>query len=430
LPHREQPPRAASPQPAAPVNPTNISPLPQQPRRAPREAAPRALQLRGELAPLASPAELELDWVRLQQHCDCSFFLSWSWIAAWLEILPPHAELYSYRCFDGEQLVALCVVGRGRIRRRGLFHSRVLTINEVRLPGFDMTIEYNDLLVARGYEAAASAHFLRDMEQLAPTWDELLLGAIPQARWRQFAAADSALRAIIDEQRTPWVAHLPTLHPDDTPLFSSPLFKRMSSNRRWQIKRSFKEYEKFGPLSLQAAANEAEALAFFDAMGALHTRRWNRVGRSGVFVNPHWVRFHRTLISRAFSRGEMQMLRVSCGEAAIGYIYNFLWRGRVYMLQTGLALQKSNALRPGYVSHCLAINYNAQRGLRYYDFMCGDADYKQVLGQASRPLLWVRLQRPRWKFTVENTLVAIYRRLKALRAALLGQQPRGEESRA
>lgn len=395
---------------------------PLRPDRACRGPRAHDITLRGELAPLASPASIETDWLDLQQHSDNSFFLSWSWISAWLEILPASAEVYSYRCFDGEQLVAMCVVNRSRIRRRGLFISRVLSINEIRLPGFDMTIEYNGLLVRRGYEAAACAQFLRDIDRCELGWDELVLSALPQRRWRDFIAAETPLNPVVDEARSPWVTHLPPQQSGGDPLFSSPLFTRMSSNRRWQIKRSFKEYEKIGPLTLRAARTAGEALAFFDAMGALHTQRWNRVGRAGSFANPHWVRFHRALIVRAFARDELQMLRINCGELAIGYIYNFMWRGRVYMLQTGLALAKSNALRPGYVSHCLAINHNAQLGLRYYDFLCGDSDYKQVLGQADQPLLWARLQRPRWKFALENTLVGIYRRLKSLPWVLVGLQ--------
>lgn len=383
----------------------------------------QARSLRGQLDPLATPAELEQDWLNLQARSNASFFLSWSWISTWLEVLPGKAELYVYRCFSDERLVALCVVNRCRVRRRGIFSSRVLSINETRLPGFDMTIEYNGLLVQRGYEAAASAQFIRDMKQQAPAWDELMLSGLPQKRWPEFIADPHDLIPIIDEKRSPWVTHLPSQRMQNESLFSSPLFSRMSSNRRWQIKRSFKEYEKIGPLSLGVAQSVNEALAYFDAMGSLHTQRWNRVGQAGAFANKYWVEFHRALIRQTFGRDELQLLRINCGELAIGYIYNFLWRGRVYMLQTGLSLQKSNALRPGYVSHCLAINYNAGKGLHYYDFLCGDSDYKQVLGQADLPLLWARLQKPRWKFKLENALVSIYRRMKALKSALFGKTP-------
>jgi len=388
-----------------------------------RQQASSARDLRGHLERLATPAELEQDWLSLQSQCSGSFFLSWSWISTWLEVLPTKAELYAYRCFAGERLVGLCVVGRSRVRRRGLFRSRVLSINELHLPGFDMTIEYNGVLAQRGYEAAVAAQLLRDLQQYAPAWDELVLSGVPQRRWADFQPDDSCLLSIIEERRSPWVTHLPSQHARGDALFSSPLFARMSSNRRWQIKRSFREYEKIGPLSLHVARNTAEALTWFEAMGSLHTQRWNSVGQAGAFANPHWVGFHRTLIRRAFNRDELQLLRIDCGELTIGYIYNFLWRGRVYMLQTGLALQKSNALRPGYVSHCLAIDYNAGRGLHYYDFLCGDSDYKQVLGQADQPLLWGRLQKRRWKFRLENALVGVYRRLKALRCALKGSAP-------
>lgn len=396
--------------------------IPINQRLARRTAHARALDLHGRLEALANPTALAEDWMQLQAQSECSFFLSWSWIGAWLEVLPAGTELYVYRCYDGPRLLGLCIVSRSRIRRRRIFSSQVLGINEVFLPGLDMAIEYNGLLARRGYEAAAAAQLLRDIQQSPLSWDEILFSGVPQKRWREFSEATSAapLHSITDEIRSPWVTHLPTLGGAGEALFASPLFTRMSSNRRWQIKRSFKEYEKIGPLTLHEARSFDEALLLFDAMGAMHTQRWNQVGCAGSFANPLWVDFHRTLIRLAFDRGELQMLRINCGELAIGYIYNFLWRGRVYMLQSGLALQKSNALRPGYVSHCLAIHHNAKKGLHYYDFMCGDSDYKSVLGQADQPLVWARLQKPRWRFKIESALVGLYRRMKALRAALTG----------
>ncbi|HET8709951.1 MAG TPA: GNAT family N-acetyltransferase, partial [Spongiibacteraceae bacterium] len=188
--------------------------------------------------------------------------------------------------------------------------------------------------------------------------------------------------------------------------------KQLSRNWRWKLRRSFKEYEKDEALHIDAAHSIDEALEYFQQMGILHTQRWQRVGIAGSFAHENWVNFHRDLIQRAFDRGEIQLLRVACGPRAIGYIYNFLWRGSVHMLQSGFVSEQSNVLRPGYVSHILAMQFNAQRGATQYDFMTGDAEYKRILATAYPPLISARLQKSRPKFVIENLLVAIYRKFR------------------
>jgi CelD/BcsL family acetyltransferase involved in cellulose biosynthesis len=115
------------------------------------------------------------------------------------------------------------------------------------------------------------------------------------------------------------------------------MFVAISPNRRSKIRRSFKEYEKQETLEVSTAASIDEALAYFHALGTLHTQRWNRVGIAGSFAQPSWVAFHQDVIKTAFPREEIQLLRIGCGKRDIGYIYNVLWRGAVLMLQSGFA---------------------------------------------------------------------------------------------
>jgi CelD/BcsL family acetyltransferase involved in cellulose biosynthesis len=60
---------------------------------------------------------------------------------------------------------------------------------------------------------------------------------------------------------------------------------------------------------------------------------------------------------------------------------------------------------------------NARLGASHYDFLMGDARYKQSFGEAGQPLVSLRLQQPRLKFRVEDTLVSLYRKIRARRAS-------------
>ena len=362
---------------------------------------------RSELIPIVSTQELEAKWRNLEADADCSFFLSWSWIGPWLQLPHAPADLYLFQCHADDTLVALAIVHNGVIYRRRVLRSRTLSINEALDGAFNMVIEYNGVLVRNGHEAHAYEQLMAALSQ--ENWDEFRLSQAPYSTYQSFAALVNkrpSLKLIDDAQYGTWIAPLEGITDVDS------IIGKLSKNRRWQIRRSIKEYEKEGPLSIVSAASTEQALTFFERLGLLHTERWNRAGEAGSFARPTWVEFHCNLIRQAFDRGEVQLVRICCGEREIGYIYNFLWRKHVLMLQSGFAQETSNVLRPGYISHIFAMHLNAQLGNTHYDFLMGDAEYKRVLAEEHPPLTSFRIQQSRIRFTVESTLIAVRRKLR------------------
>lgn len=360
--------------------------------------------LTGVFVPLKSPATIEPKWRALEVLADCSFFLSWSWIGTWLRLVANRTSLLLYECRHGDELVALGVVSGDLVRRRKLFRSRTFSLNEAAQSDLNVFIEYNGLLARSGYEAPALEQFIGDLARHDRGWDELRLTNLPQRQWATLKTLRTGARLVLDVEHATWITPLDEVSGQES------LLLRMSANRRSKIRRTFKEYEKQGALCVDNATTPGEALDYFRSLGVLHTARWNRAGLAGSFANPAWVSFHEDLIASAFPRGEIQLLRIRCGSRAIGYLYNFLWRGDVLMLQSGFASESSNILRPGYVSHILAMQFNAQHGAKRYDFLIGDSEYKEVLADAGPPLTSGRVQRTRVKFIVEDVLVSIYRK--------------------
>lgn len=363
-------------------------------------------QYHGEITALPDLPLLEAEWRSLESKTLCSYFLSWSWIGTWLNLVQDKTNLQLYRCYCDGDLVALTIIASNAVKRRTFFRSRVLTLNEVSDKPWNMFIEYNGILAKQGHEYCAIAQLLTDIQSSAHHWDEMQLTNVPKECYVHLSEHHRHLQAQDEQAHTVWIAPL------DSSVSVDSIIAHMSKNWRWKIRRTFKEYESEGPLSIDAAENLDDALNYFQHMGVLHTQRWQQIGLSGSFAQHNWVEFHQRLIRAAFERGEIQMLRIKCGARIIGYIYNFLWRDSVQMLQSGFVIEQKNILRPGYVSHILAMQLNAQRGAKQYDLMTGDSEYKRVLAEPHPPLISVRLQRPRLKFFVENTLVALYRSLR------------------
>jgi len=122
------------------------------------------------------------------------------------------------------------------------------------------------------------------------------------------------------------------------------------------------------------------------------------------------------LITTRFSRGEVQLLRITVGEKTIGYLYNFVLKGRVYAYQNGFCYDADPVLKPGYVSHFLAIQHNLAGGAAVYDFLAGNMRYKQSLSDQSGEMQWIVIRREKLMFSIERWLRRLKQNYMASRA--------------
>ena len=159
---------------------------------------------------------------------------------------------------------------------------------------------------------------------------------------------------------------------------------------------------------MRAAEGCAQSFEFLAGLKSLHQHYWIARGQPGAFANPYFEKFHRALVSGATERGEIQLLAVDAGAHRLGFLYNFVHRGRVYNYQSGFNYQPQEKHdRPGLVAHMQAILFNAARGLDAYDFLAGDAAYKRALGTHSAAIFWVVVQRSRLRFRIEAAARAL-----------------------
>ena len=364
---------------------------------------------RTESCVLKHPEEIRQAWLDLQDCADCSYFLSWSWIGTWLQQIAIALNPVVVRVWHEDQIVGLAVFVPRDIKRRLFFHASALFLNEYPFEHSNMVIEYNGLLAARGHEAAVYAEILGHLLQDYGRFDEFHFGAIAEGpdMDRLVQAAGKHAGLLIDDESTAWHVDLDALEPGIDAFLAT-----LSKNRRAQLRRSIRLYEEQGPLGMDVARDPEQALAFLDGLKVLHTERRRSKGEEGAFANSRWEQFHRSLIADRFGAGEVQMIKVSTPEMTIGYLYNFIWRRHVYVLQTGFRTGHDKRDQPGYIVHALAIVHNRDQGMVAYDLMHGDAVYKKILCNCSQTLFWGVLQRRRLKFSIERLMVDVVRRYR------------------
>jgi CelD/BcsL family acetyltransferase involved in cellulose biosynthesis len=356
--------------------------------------------------------DLALLWRDLEARADTTLFLSWSWIGAWIAELghcPP--------VLFGEASGALVLLGLVVPQRR--WEAGVIRVNGLRLHttgerGKDcIAIEYNGFLVDRAWvgriEAEAVGWLLRRATVGGRRRDELhVMGMlecdrakfVPPGYLVQQPYRKPSWRIDLDAVRASGRSYLDTL----------------SANTRQQIRRSMRLYQEAGPLSATRAVDVPTALCWLDGLKELHQRQWQARGEPGGFAFPFFERFQRRLVADCIPRGEVELLRVTRGEQAIGYVYNLVLRGHVGAFVTGFLYEDDKRLKPGLVCHTLAIERHLREGALVYDFLAGEHRYKSNLGAPGPDFVYLLIQRPTTVTRAEQLLRRGWNRMRVLRA--------------
>ena len=355
-------------------------------------------------------AALEAMWRDLEARSDVTFYMSWSWIGAWIaEAGMPDLVLAGR---SGGELVCLGLLRRNRQRRHGFVGSRTLCLHETGNEGEDVIfIEYNHILADRRFSPldAEAVTWLRANQQTAGGFDELVLGGTTQERYEAVRAA--VPKTYVHAMKTTAFVDLEAVRAGGGDYLAT-----ISSNTRYQIRRALKIYEARGPLTLQPARSVAEAVAFFDEMGVLHESAWKEKSEGGAWRFPFLVNFHRRVIRESFEGGGIDIVRIACGDTAIGYIHCLVRGGWYGSYLSGFAYEADNKVKPGLVSFYLYIEHLLKNDAQILDFLAGDHRYKTSLGQPGPNMYWFRVQERRPMLMIEDALRSVKQRIEKLRA--------------
>ena len=365
--------------------------------------------LKPQIVKVTDIPSLEAEWRTLELRSKPSFFLTWTWIGPWAEMVSKHTTLYRFKLAENETPVAMCFFTLCKSKRlRGLITARQVQLNEYHDNGCNMVIQYNALLAEEKDIDKAWTHLFDSLVAWDKTWDEIAVSSCTEHDKIPLSA--HTIRKKIDKTHCTWKVSL-----DHECIDTGSLLTRLKAKQRQQLRQSLKLCEKeFGQITLLAAEQVDQALSFFERMDDLHTRRWNIVGKPGSFANPKWVEFHKNVITAGFPRGEILLVEVRAGEQILGYIYGHVHANTAYIQQTGFITTKDNRLRPGYVSHLNAMQYCAEKGIRCYDFLPDEtSSYKKFFTSAGEPISWILLQRPRIKFYAEELIRHMLSNLKS-----------------
>lgn len=340
------------------------------------------------LAPFLSTRPLPAWWAPLfEASASDSVFLSPAWMATWIAIYGAgFTGSWVWWEVDG-QVVAGCLLVERVVRVKGVpFRSQFL--NATGKAGTATPLaEFNDVLHLPGHDDAVAADFARLLRERS--WGRLLLSGheVDSVVGRALATVGGTQT----EQRAE-----PAPFVDLRALAGMPFESTLTGKSGTHLRRNRREYEaQLGEVGVRRAADLDEALVFFEQLRELHLARWTDLDKSTSLAADDVVSFHRRMIRALFASGAVDLLRIGTAERPVGFLYNFVVRGKVSMFQSGFDYQPSGKRSPGLLTHALAIEHYRRRGLREYDFLSGDAQYKRTLCNGVRQLMWTTVYRDR-----------------------------------
>ncbi len=343
-------------------------------------------------------------WRALEAEADLSFFQSWTWIGCLADERFLHPVLLEVE--QAGQTVALALLNR----TGPCWESERLHLGESGQAALDAVfVEHNGPLLTRGRADLLPVCLRALLEQpIAPHvrrhGRRLRLSGIDEGHLHAARAAGSVQ---VLRSRPVRFIDFRALESEETAFLDS-----LSANARYQIGRSKRRYEEAGKLRVRRASSVAEALAFLEALARFHQMTWTSRGKPGAFADPAFMRFHQALIARGVPRGEIDLLCVDAGEQVIGFLYNFVFRGRVSSYQSGFDYAAAGRhQKPGLTCHCAAIAMYRADGAKIYDFLAGDDRYKANLSNAATTLHWADVAPP-------GSMRGVLRRWTARLAAL------------
>lgn len=338
--------------------------------------------------------EAEREWAELFATVpSASPYLAPSWVRSYVDTFADKLHCEQLRVRDDHgTLVGICLLTR-RIDKRALLPLRRAYLNTAGEPEQDsVVVEHNAVLCMPTHAADVYKQVAAYLED-APV-DELQLSGATEAAVEAILQVMPGWRSDIEWRDSPCVDL------DGLRQSGGDHLAALSRNTREQIRRSVRKYREFGELRLEVAGSLAEANFMFDEMVAMHETRWKSVGQLGGFSTPARRLFHRAFIRHAFQAGQAQLLRVRAGDTVLGVLYNLVANGHVCFYQSGMRVEESNQLKPGLVTHHMAIQHYLEAGCRLYDFLPsspGEGRYKSSLATSMSRVGTALLQRPGWR---------------------------------
>lgn len=310
--------------------------------------------------------ELRAEWEQLEnESASDAFFATWLWCKTWWKHFGANAQLAVITDRDANgKFRGLAPLSITRTR------TRLQLLGWI---GATAPVEHFDFLVRAGEEADVLPRLLaraRELPHDVLSLPNILPGStsLPVLRAMAFEEIDGHAAPVLE---------LPSAMNAVLGALQKKKNERFRYYRR-RIDRDFANDWSCAPASTREEVREA-----FDALVRLHQQHWTSRGEPGAFADERLTAFYRDLAFALFERGKLRMYRLIARGAIVSVDFAFVHRGRFHHFINGTDFT-TDVDSPGAVLHYCMIEQCIAEGVREYDMMWGEHDYKYDWGAQPR----------------------------------------------
>lgn len=315
-------------------------------------------------------------WKILEADSDCSFFLSWAWIEAWLEHMTENVIVIEAKY--NKKTVGLSLWVESSRKVLGLFTIKQANLHRTNDVNKDQVwIEYNDFLLDKAVADDVRNAMINFIKQECLEWQEINIGlSLPhviQSFEHYFSNSYKVISSLgyrVKYENNTSKSTLVT--------YSNYRQNILSKNTRQQVNRSEKLLKELGTLKFATVSKPEDVSHYLSRISELHISKWGHTAEGSGFENPYFVNFIRQLIlDSTVPMVEVAILFLD--EKPIGYLLNFIYENRVNFYLSAIETGFNPKIKIGMLLHTMSIEYYETKGLDFYDLLAGDARYKQSL---------------------------------------------------
>jgi CelD/BcsL family acetyltransferase involved in cellulose biosynthesis len=341
---------------------------------------------------MSNKRAVSLKWRDLEKRAESNFFLSWEWIGNWLGIIKGNVILIEaiennkvvglgFFVEKSRKIFKLFPVKQWHLHRTGEIHED------------QIWIEYNDFLLDSNISDSVRKEMVNAICSFEPSLHEVIIGLSTSHVINKFTE-------ICENKSIRFRTLLETLaYRAETQ--ETDLKNILSKNTRSQLKRSEKLLEQLGSLDFYVLTKTEDVEFSLESISNIHIERWHRTEEGSGFTNPCFNKFHSLMASES-KKNIAQVSVLSLNSKPIGYLLNYIYKGKVYFYLSALTTFDENKIKVGLTLHTKAIQHYIDKGIYSYDFLGGDARYKKSLSNKQYNLSLGCFQRDHFLLKLES----------------------------
>ncbi len=354
---------------------------------------------------------VEKKWRSLEQQSNANIFLSWMWIGNWLDLVSEQAssKLFLVEANQNNQVVGLGFFVEKTRKVFGCIPIKQFWLHRTGVAQQDQIwIEYNDFLLAESIAVKVRASIIEALYNYDNSLKEIVIGLscekVLNCFHQRFSLSSKLMRSTGYEI-------------DFSSIENSYSQEVLSKNTRSQINRSNKILNQIGDVSFKVVTEINEIKSLYKHIAKIHIERWDNTKEGSGFSNESFLTFHQQLLENA---NTVQVAVLLLNNNPIGYLVNFIYKQRVYFYLSALTTFSNNKIKVGLTLHEKAIDYYAKQGMKSYDFLGGEARYKQSMSNTKYTLAMTSFSRNSKLLATEKALKNIKCEFKLLLSKYIG----------